>query len=79
MVPIVTEVGSIGDYVVDGKNGMIVNVGDAKSLYNSVNRILENRKIINDLSKDAYETMSNYFSKDEYIDKLNEIYTKVRL
>lgn len=79
MVPIVTEVGSIDDYVVDGKNGMIVNVGDAKSLYNSVNRILENRKIINDLSKDAYETMSNYFSKDEYIDKLNEIYTKVRL
>jgi hypothetical protein len=40
---------------------------------------LENRKIINDLSKDAYETMSNYFSKDEYIDKLNEIYNKVRL
>lgn len=79
MVPIVTEVGSIGDYVVDGKNGMIVNVGDAKSLYNSVNRILENRKIINDLSKDAYETMSNYFSKDEYIDKLNDIYNKVRL
>lgn len=78
MVPIVTEVGSIGDYVVDGKNGMIVNVGDAKSLYDTVIRILGNRKIINNLSKEAYETMRNYFSKEEYIDKLNEIYIKVR-
>ena len=79
IVPLVTDVGSIGDYVVDGKNGKIVKAGDSKSLYNAIVYLFENRKAINSFSTEAYETINSNFSKNEYIEKLIEIYDKVRL
>lgn len=77
IVPIVTDVGSIGDYVVDGKNGKIVKAGDSKSLYDAIVFLFENRKAINSFSTEAYETINSHFSKNEYIEKLIEIYDKV--
>jgi glycosyltransferase involved in cell wall biosynthesis len=41
LVPIVTDVGTIADFIEHEKNGHIVPVGDARSLANSVERLLQ--------------------------------------
>lgn len=43
LVPIVTDVGTIADWITDGKNGHIVPVGDAQALAATIERLLEER------------------------------------
>jgi len=43
LVPIVTDVGTIADWIGDGKNGHIVPVGDAGALSASIERLLDDR------------------------------------
>jgi len=41
LVPIVTDVGTIADWITDGKNGHIVPVGDAQALAGTLERLLD--------------------------------------
>jgi glycosyltransferase involved in cell wall biosynthesis len=41
LVPVVTDVGTIADWIEDGKNGHIVPVDDARALAGSIQRLLE--------------------------------------
>lgn len=43
LVPIVTDVGTIADWIEHEKNGHIVPVGDATSLANSIQRLMQDR------------------------------------
>ena len=43
LVPIVTDVGTIGDWIEHEKNGHIVGVGDATALANSIQRLLQDQ------------------------------------
>ena len=65
MVPVVTDVGSIGEYVKDGVNGLMIGVRDAAS-------------IVNALSKAARQTIVTRLQPEKYVERLNEIYAQTQ-
>jgi glycosyltransferase involved in cell wall biosynthesis len=53
LVPVVTDVGTIADWIEHGKNGHIVPVGDARALADSVERLLRDREHFEQLRERA--------------------------
>ena len=74
---IATSVGSIGKYVKQGKNGFIVESGNALSLQNAILNILEDKEKIISMSANAYQTIKNCLSKEKYMTELMKIYTSL--
>jgi glycosyltransferase involved in cell wall biosynthesis len=54
LVPIVTDVGTIADWIEHGKNGHIVPVGDARALADSIERLLGERDHYSELRERAF-------------------------
>lgn len=73
-IPVVTNVGSIGKVVVDGDNGIFVDVKDSKSIVKAIDRLFKDENLLFNLSKKARNTIFERFNPKEYIDKLNMIY-----
>lgn len=77
VVPITTNVGSIGEIVKDKYNGIFIKVKDSQSIVNKISLIHNNRDMISDLSRNAQNTIFYNFSPEEYIKKLNNIYNSL--
>ena len=74
LVPIVTNVGSIGEYVKDRENGLIIKVNDTNSIIDALKSLSQDVDLLQRLSKAAQQTIFTQFSPQEYISKLNQIY-----
>ena len=59
VVPVVTDVGSIGEYVKEGENGKIVKVKDTDSIVDAVLFLDKDRKLLSKLSEKAQKTIFN--------------------
>lgn len=75
-VPVVTNVGSIGEVVNDGENGLYVKVKDCDAIVEAITRLSEDIESLQDFSAKAKLTILKYFSPEEYVYKLNSIYDK---
>ena len=75
-VPVVTDVGSMGEVVSDGVNGLIVRVKDSDSIADAIAKMCADRNLLRELSNRAQMTITDNFSPEEYISKLNNIYDK---
>lgn len=73
-VPIVTNVGSIGEVVDDMANGLFVKVKDDDSIVDAIIRLDGDRESLRKLSNKAQMTIMEIFSPEEYIEQLNLIY-----
>lgn len=73
-VPIVTDVGSIGEVVKGRVNGIIVRTKDSDSIVDAIQQLNNDRSLLKNLSERAKSTIMNNYSPDEYISKLNVIY-----
>lgn len=73
-VPITTPVGSIPSVVKDGDNGLFMKDHDVDSIVESVIRLSEDRRLLQDLSGNARETIFAKFEPSVYISNLNRIY-----
>lgn len=78
-VPVVTNVGSIGEVVKDGENGLYVKVKDCKTIVEAITRLNEDREKLQDFSVKAQLTILENFSPEEYVNKLNSIYDKCKM
>lgn len=76
LVPVVTDVGSIGEYVKDGENGLLLKVKDSQSIVEAIDKLGSDGKLLQRLSKNARQTISERFNPTEYIKKLNSIYAQ---
>ncbi|MEA4985562.1 Glycogen synthase [bioreactor metagenome] len=77
IVPIVTPVGSIPEVVHDDINGFIIPKNDSLSLVKKLLLLFENKTALIRLSKEAHKTISSDYSIDEYIKKLNTLYSSL--
>lgn len=77
IVPIVTPVGSIPEVVVDGKNGFIVPLNDYDSIAEKITLLHNDRILLKHMGIASYKTILNSYSIDEYIAKLNTIYSSL--
>lgn len=78
MVPVVTDVGSIGEYVKDGMNGLMIGIRDAVSIVNALERLVADKKLMMELSKAARETIVTRLQPEKYVERLNEIYAQTQ-
>jgi glycosyltransferase involved in cell wall biosynthesis len=74
LCPVVTPVGAILDIVEDGKNGLIVPVGDAAALARALTRVLTDASLRALLGKNARATFENGYDIEGYAQRLGEIY-----
>ncbi len=77
VIPICTDVGGIHEHIVDMKNGILIqntNEGDLiESFVNKITYLIENKDIIERLSKNAF----NYSIENFSIDKFNNSYQQL--
>lgn len=75
VVPITTNVGSIGEIVENENNGLFIPVKDSTTIAQQIEKINTNRDLLHNLSQNAKNHIINHFSAQQYIITLNNIYT----
>ena len=78
LVPVVTDVGSITEYVDDGVNGLLINTRDSASIIAAVDRLLHDRTTLQKMSVAARQTIVTRVQPAKYVEQLNRIYSSVR-
>lgn len=75
VVPITTNVGSIGEIIKEGNNGLFILPKDSNAIVQQITKVNTNRDLLLKMSHNAKESIINNFNVKNYIDKLNDIYT----
>ena len=78
-VPVVTNVGSIGEVVKDDENGIFVKVKDCETIVDAISHLYEDRAFLQSLSQKSRSTILQKFSPEEYVNKLNSIYDRCKI
>ncbi len=78
LLPVVTNVGSIDTVVTNEVNGLFIDKKSVESIINKVNWILDNLSEVDKMSFNAQQTIIKYFSAENYILELNNIYNRQR-
>lgn len=76
-VPVTTAVGSIPDVVEDEKDGLYIKVKDVKSIVVALERLHNNRNLLEVLGQKARERIFRQFNPKVYVETLNEIYNTI--
>jgi len=76
-VPIVTNVGSINTVVKDKYNGLFVKVKDTPSIVEALKLLISNQDFMKELSANARLTIFEKYNPTTYINRINDIYTKI--
>lgn len=74
---ITTRYGGQSDYIMDGKNGFIVEPGDIKVLIERLDALLSNRAFCMDRGKDGWEEDRALFKVDLTAEKFRRLYREV--
>jgi len=74
LVPITTNVGSIGNLVENNSNGILVNKYSSAEIVTAIQRISANKEYNQKLSTNARQYIFNNYDPTKYIAQLNEIY-----
>ena len=73
---IVTHCDGNIDLIEDGYNGFVVQNNDVNSFKNKIVRLLTDKELLNRLSENAYQSFATNYNIQNYIPKLESIYTK---
>lgn len=71
---IASRVGGIVDIVKDHFNGLLVPEKDSKELARVILLVLHNRKLREDLGKNALMTVQRFFSSRNIVNRIKELY-----
>lgn len=74
VVPLTTNVGSIGEIVKDGYNGLIIRKQDTMSIVEQCVKLVNNKHLMKLLAQKARHTIFEKFHSAGYINSLNSIY-----
>lgn len=77
-LPVVaTKIGGVSDFVTDGRNGVLVEPGDAAGLAAGIERLLQDTEFSEQLANNAYETIKNSYSLDSIAPLYVELYNSM--
>ena len=74
---VTTNVGSVNQYIEDGKSGFIVPVKDAEALSRKVEILLNNENLRNAMGKEARKTAKKYLDISIAAKKHADFYKKI--
>ena len=74
-VPIVaTKVGAIPEVIENNKNGILVEPRDSKAIAESIERLLKNRSLGDELAKAGRKTVMEKFSLEKMINEIEKLF-----
>ncbi|QQG46188.1 MAG: glycosyltransferase [Candidatus Niyogibacteria bacterium] len=73
---VMADVGLAGEFVEDGKNGLIIPVNDKDALVAAILRLLENDELRRDLAEAAAEKVKKLASEEDYYGRIVESWKK---
>lgn len=76
VVPITTCVGSIGEIINDGDNGLFIGIKESQSIIHQINKLDKKRELLYNLSANAKSFIMNNYSVENYVVRLNKIYVE---
>jgi glycosyltransferase involved in cell wall biosynthesis len=74
LVPVVTNVGSIGHVVANGKNGLIVNTHSPDEIVSAIETLMKGTHHMEQLSRNARRHIFSHFNPQIYFERLNALY-----
>jgi len=74
LVPIATNVGSIGSIITHDSNGIIVNQRAPDEIASAIEHLARDRKYLQMLSTNARQYILTHYDRVKYLDSLNAIY-----
>jgi glycosyltransferase involved in cell wall biosynthesis len=74
---IATAVGQLTDVIRDGKNGLLVPPGDALAMAGALNALIENPELRSRLGEQARRDSVDKYSWDQYVSRLERLFTAV--
>ena len=74
MIPVTTNVGSMGDFVIDNKTGLLVKLKDADSIVKALSILYDSPELRFRLSQEARKMIFSTMDPQWYIKELNRIY-----
>lgn len=77
IIPVVTNVGSIGSVINDGENGLFIKDHDTQSIFKVIEGLITDSSKRGELSEKAIQTIRDKFNAKHYIDQLNDIYDEL--
>jgi len=77
-IPVVsTRISVIKEYIINGRNGLLVSPRDHKALTEAVMRLLADNQLRNKLIRNGYETVRKNFNPKEQVKKIIKVYKEV--
>jgi glycosyltransferase involved in cell wall biosynthesis len=67
---IATKTGGIPEIIINGYNGMLYDIGDVESLVDKTIKLIENKDLYQEISKNSITTCNNYFDLEDYSEKI---------
>jgi len=74
---IATKVGGIPEIITNGHEGILVPAENPKILADSINRVLENSELRNQLIQNAYKKVQSHYSIEKYAHNMFNLYSKM--
>lgn len=74
---IASNVGDISYQIKNGENGFLIKPGDVNELTNKIIELVNNRELINSMSKKSYEIYSKNYTLPIMTEKIEDIYNKI--
>jgi len=74
---IVSNVGSVGEFVEHGKTGFVFEPGNSKQLANYIIDLLENNSKCIEMGRNGYEKLVKEMSLEKCVDEINKIYETI--
>ena len=74
LVPVVTNVGSISEYVKDKENGLFLKVKDVNSIIQALDILSNDKSMVKKMSVAARQTIFEQLRPEAYVSKLNNLY-----
>ena len=71
-----TNIASIPEVIKNGQNGYLIKPGDKKTMTRLIMKLVNDKEKRFEISKNAYNTISNEFSLETNVEKLKKIYIK---
>jgi len=75
LVPVTTDLGSIKHVINNGENGLIVRKYSSEDIISALEILSANEIYMQELSKNACQYIFSHYNPEEYVMRLNKIYT----
>ncbi len=72
-----SDIQGVHEIIEDGKNGLLVPPGDFNTLAATIERVSENKTLACSLGKNGFKTVSEKFSEESMMNKIESLYEEV--